>query len=63
MSFPPWVIPISNSGAVSLPSITKEQVSLWMGEDGGFSSLAYALGVAYHVKSELRFGYLSTVAQ
>ena len=61
VSFPPWVIPVGISGAVSLPSITKEQVSQWMGDDGGFSSLVYAF--AYHVKSKLRFGCLSTAAQ
>ena len=63
VSFQLWAIPVSISGAVSLPSITKEQISLWMGDDGGFLSLVYAFGVAYHVKSELRFGYLPTVAQ
>ena len=63
VSFPPWAIPIGISSAVSLPSITKEQVSQWMGDNGGFSSSVYVFGVAYHVKSKLRFGFLSTAAQ
>ena len=63
VSFPPWAIPVGISGAVSLPSITKEQVNQWMGDNDSFLSLVYAFGVAYHVKSKLRFGCLSMAAQ